>query len=52
MSDNFCMFFQDRLGLKVLEESGRLQFLSVPGNHLQFSEEWFLNEIVKKYLKK
>ncbi|CAI6367230.1 unnamed protein product [Macrosiphum euphorbiae] len=44
-------YLTDRLGLKVLEESGRLHFLSVPGNHLQFSEEWFLNEIVNKYLK-
>ncbi|KAL5241674.1 hypothetical protein ACI65C_009084 [Semiaphis heraclei] len=44
-------YLTDRLGLKVLEESGRLHFLSVPGNHLQFSEEWFLNEIVSKYLK-
>ncbi|KAL4143310.1 hypothetical protein QTP88_005656 [Uroleucon formosanum] len=44
-------YLTDRLGLKVLEESGRLHFLSVAGNHLQFSEEWFLNEIVNKYLK-
>ncbi|XP_025193576.1 palmitoyl-protein thioesterase 1 isoform X2 [Melanaphis sacchari] len=46
------LYLTDRLGLKVLEESERLHFLSVPGNHLQFSEEWFLNEIVNKYLKK
>jgi len=45
------LYLTDRLGLKVLEESGRLHFLSVHGDHLQFSEEWFLNEIVHPYLK-
>uniref|UniRef100_A0A2S2N880 Palmitoyl-protein thioesterase 1 n=1 Tax=Schizaphis graminum TaxID=13262 RepID=A0A2S2N880_SCHGA len=49
--ENSVVYLTDRLGLKVLEESGRLHFLSVSGNHLQFSEEWFLNEIVNKYLK-
>lgn len=49
--EHSVLYLTDRLGLKVLEESRRLHFLSVPGNHLQFSEEWFLNEIVNKYLK-
>ncbi|XP_050428727.1 palmitoyl-protein thioesterase 1 [Adelges cooleyi] len=45
------IYLTDRIGLRALQESGRLHFLSVPGNHLQFTEDWFLSEIVDKYLK-
>ena len=33
-----------------MDEAGKLQFLSVVGNHLQFDDEWFLEEIVDKYI--
>ncbi|KAI6228774.1 Palmitoyl-protein hydrolase 1 [Aphelenchoides fujianensis] len=40
---------QDTLGLKTLDESGRLHFLSVVGNHLQIASRVFVAEIVKKF---
>lgn len=44
------LYLEDRLGLKEMDEAGKLQFLSVDGDHLQFSDEWFLQEIVDKYV--
>ncbi|XP_022910226.2 palmitoyl-protein thioesterase 1 [Onthophagus taurus] len=44
------IYTEDRLGLKELDERGRLHFLSVDGNHLQFNWTWFQDEIIKKYL--
>jgi len=34
-----------------MDRLGKLQFLSVDGNHLQFGEEWFVQNVVDKYLK-
>lgn len=45
-----ALYQEDRLGLKALDESGKLHFLSVDGDHLRFSEDFFIKEIVKKYL--
>lgn len=44
------LYTQDLLGLKELNESGRLAFLSSPTDHLQFTEAWFEANILK-YLK-
>ncbi|XP_063220790.1 palmitoyl-protein thioesterase 1 [Bacillus rossius redtenbacheri] len=44
------LYKKDLLGLRQLDETGRLKFLSVDGNHLQFTEEWFIDNIVKNYL--
>merc|ERR1712002_807896 len=44
------LYQQDLLGLKELNESGRIAFLESPGDHLQFTEQWFDDNIVK-YLK-
>ncbi|KAJ8880988.1 hypothetical protein PR048_017461 [Dryococelus australis] len=44
------LYQNDLLGLRQMEESGRLKFLSVNGNHLQFTDEWFVDNVVKKYL--
>ncbi|XP_053994405.1 palmitoyl-protein thioesterase 1 [Hylaeus volcanicus] len=44
------LYREDRLGLKILHESGKVHFLSVPGNHLQFEESWFVDNIIKVYL--
>ncbi|KAI6199673.1 Palmitoyl-protein thioesterase 1 [Aphelenchoides besseyi] len=40
---------KDVLGLKTLNESGRLHLLSVDGNHLQIGEQYFIDKIVKQY---
>ncbi|XP_046968981.1 palmitoyl-protein thioesterase 1 [Vanessa cardui] len=44
------IYKKDRLGLKKMDEAGKLVFLSQPGDHLRFSEDWFIDAIVKKYL--
>jgi len=46
------IYVEDRIGLRALDESGRLHFLSVPGDHLQFSRQWFIDEIIHVYLDK
>lgn len=44
------ILLQDRLGLKEMDEAGKLHFMSVDGDHLSFSDEWFLEEIVDKFV--
>ncbi|MPC25419.1 Palmitoyl-protein thioesterase 1 [Portunus trituberculatus] len=44
------LYLEDRLGLKEMDEAGKLKFVSVDGDHLEFSDEWFLQEIVDKYV--
>ncbi len=44
------LYKQDKLGLKELDERGGIKFLKVNGDHLQFSDEWFIHEIINKYL--
>lgn len=41
---------QDKLGLKRLNEESKLHFISLPGDHLRFTQEWFVKEIIQKYL--
>ncbi|KAK7792342.1 hypothetical protein R5R35_013826 [Gryllus longicercus] len=43
------LYREDRIGLRKLDQQGRLKLLAVDGNHLQFSEEWFVNEILHKF---
>ncbi|XP_078423179.1 palmitoyl-protein thioesterase 1 isoform X2 [Cetorhinus maximus] len=44
------LYQEDRLGLKAMDKARKLEFLSTNGDHLQFSKEWFINNIVP-YLK-
>jgi palmitoyl-protein thioesterase len=48
--EDSLLYKEDRIGLKALNESGRLHLLSVPGNHLIFSKAWFIRNIVKPFL--
>lgn len=48
---NSALYTEDRLGLQQMEREGRLKFLSVPGDHLEFSEDWFREIIIDEYLK-
>jgi len=41
---------QDWLGLKEMDARGQLDFLSTPGEHLQFTLEWFESQIIGPYL--
>lgn len=42
---------RDRIGLKVLDESGKLFFLLSPGEHLELHESWFEENVIP-FLKK
>lgn len=44
------LYQEDWLGLKLLDSTSRLHFISTPGDHLQFSDQWFLTSIVKPFL--
>jgi len=37
--------------LRTLDETGRLFKLSVDGDHLRFTDEWFLENIVNAFLR-
>ncbi|KAK6989549.1 palmitoyl-protein thioesterase 1 [Biomphalaria glabrata] len=41
------LYQQDLLGLKELNESGRLTLLSSPTDHLQFTDAWFEQNILR-----
>lgn len=45
------IYLKDRIGLKKLNEEGRLKIIKIPGQHIRFKYEWFRNEILDKYLK-
>ncbi|XP_045463585.1 palmitoyl-protein thioesterase 1 [Harmonia axyridis] len=45
------IYKEDRLGLKQLDDQGKLAFLSIEGNHLEFNWKWFNQTIVDKYLR-
>lgn len=45
------LYRNDYIGLKRLDESGRVAVYVVPGNHLQLNMTWFVDELVAKYLK-
>ncbi|XP_043940741.1 palmitoyl-protein thioesterase 1 [Protopterus annectens] len=40
------LYTEDRLGLKQMDKAGQLVFLSADGDHLQFSKEWFVENIL------
>jgi len=40
------LYQEDWLGLKEMDQNGRLTFLATIGNHLQFTKEWFIQNIV------
>ncbi|RCH98491.1 hypothetical protein CU097_013980 [Rhizopus azygosporus] len=44
-----ALYVYDWLGLRELNETGRLEFLVAPGRHMQISDEYF-EQIVKTYL--
>ncbi|XP_078717026.1 palmitoyl-protein thioesterase 1 [Lampetra fluviatilis] len=44
------LYTEDRLGLKEMDQAGKLVFLSSDTDHLQFTDEWF-DENLLSYLK-
>ena len=45
------LYKEDWIGLKTLNEDGRVDFLSVEGDHLRFDDKFFIDVIIGKYLK-
>jgi len=43
------LYTEDRLGLKTLDEAGKLVTLDCPGDHLQFTDAWFTENIIHPY---
>ena len=44
------LYKEDWLGLKTLDEEGKLVFLEQPGHHMEHHEDWFTQNIVKPFL--
>ena len=40
------LYTEDWLGLKQMDNNGQLVFMTSPGDHLQFTDEWFKENIV------
>ncbi|KAF7211499.1 transcript variant X1 [Nothobranchius furzeri] len=40
------LYKEDRLGLAAMDHAGKLLFLSTEGDHLQFTPEWFRNNLL------
>merc|ERR1711976_1046284 len=47
---NTPLYTEDWIGLKTLDQQGKLHFMSVKGDHLQLDKD-SLDEIINKYLK-
>lgn len=50
MSDS-PLYKEDWIGLKQLNDTGRLHLLSVEADHLQIDEQWFIDSIINPFLK-
>jgi palmitoyl-protein thioesterase len=44
------LYIEDRIGLKSLDEAGKLKFDSCPGNHMKFTMDWFNQHVTVPYL--
>ena len=44
------LYKSDRIGLKTLNEQGKIKNHTVVGDHLRFTREWFIDTIIKNYL--
>ncbi|PNH12249.1 Palmitoyl-protein thioesterase 1, partial [Tetrabaena socialis] len=44
------LYREDWLGLRALDEAGRLEFAEAPGGHMQFTLQWFSDNVMDKYL--
>ncbi|KAK9914923.1 hypothetical protein WJX75_002329 [Coccomyxa subellipsoidea] len=45
-----ALYKEDWIGLKDLDERGRIEFKEVPGGHMHFSLDWFEKHVVVPYL--
>ena len=40
------LYLNDTLGLKTMDEQARIKFLESDTDHLQFTDQWFIDTIV------
>ncbi|KRY42733.1 Palmitoyl-protein thioesterase 1, partial [Trichinella spiralis] len=45
------LYKNDRLGLLQMEKDGKLHFLKTDGDHLEFTEKYFISKIMNKFIK-
>ncbi|XP_053203594.1 palmitoyl-protein thioesterase 1-like [Panonychus citri] len=45
------LYTDDRLGLKELNDSGKLIKFTVPGDHCHIKDDWFINQVINPYLR-
>lgn len=46
------LYKEDRIGLKTLNEQKKITLIEIKdADHLRFTEEWFTENIVDKYLR-
>jgi len=43
---NTTLYKEDLIGLKYLMDKNRVKFLSCDGDHLQFTDEWFIQNLI------
>jgi len=46
------LYLEDRIGLKTLNENGKLVFDVCPGGHMHVPSDWFTSHVINKYLNK
>jgi palmitoyl-protein thioesterase len=44
------LYLEDWIGLRSLDEQGRLILDEIPGVHMQFTLQWFTDNVIAKYL--
>jgi len=44
--ENTTLYTEDWIGLKTLNENSQVSFIGTIGDHLQFTDEWFIQHIV------
>lgn len=45
------IYLKERLGLRAMNEEGKLVFLALEGNHMQINLPWFVENVIEAYLK-
>ncbi|KAL9551285.1 hypothetical protein MBANPS3_004332 [Mucor bainieri] len=48
---NQTLYTEDWLGLRYLNDHGRLEFLVCPGQHMQISDDYLDKQVIQPYLK-
>ena len=45
------IYVEDRIGLKALDEAGKLHLLECEADHMQFSRQWLIDNIIEVFFK-